>query len=496
MTDDLNRSHWIMADGLSARTANTWAVRWQLRSRARYEVANNTYAKGMVLTLANDTIGTGPRIQCLTKDTGLNRAIELEFTKWARAIKLAEKLHTMRQARTVDGEVFGIFITNPGVPGDVQLDLRIIEGDQVHTPALNPIDPYKVDGIEFDEFYNPQVYHVLKFHPGDVFPQPWVFQLIPARDVIHWFRSDRPGQMRGVPDITPALPLFAQLRRYTLATISAAETAANFAATLQTPAPANPDDQVWGEPFEHLSIERNTMTTLPAGYSMSQFRPEQPTTTYPEFKSEILNEIARCLNIPYNVAAGNSSGYNYSSGRLDHQVYFKSIRIDQAHIELAILDRVFQHWIDEVSLATDLLPGGPERLEGYPHKWFWDGHGHVDPEKEAKAQETRLRNYTTTLADEYARAGQDWRSAIKQRAEELEFIEGLGMPPAGTSPLPPAEKPEGAPGSSGQDGESNGEDQPHKSNGTHKRDLSEQNGKPARHKYPRFDENNDREADY
>ena len=42
------------------------AVRRTLRNRARYEVANNSYARGIVLTLANDSIGTGPRLQLLT----------------------------------------------------------------------------------------------------------------------------------------------------------------------------------------------------------------------------------------------------------------------------------------------------------------------------------------------------------------------------------------------------------------------------------------------
>ena len=37
----------------------------------------------------------------------------------------------------------------------------------------------------------------------------------------------------------PALPLFAQLRRFTLAVLSAAETAADFAGILYTDAPAN-----------------------------------------------------------------------------------------------------------------------------------------------------------------------------------------------------------------------------------------------------------------
>ncbi len=42
-----------------------------------------------------------------------------------------------------------------------------------------------------------------------------------ADDVIHIFQSDRPEQLRGVPVTTPALPLFALLRRFTLATVSA-----------------------------------------------------------------------------------------------------------------------------------------------------------------------------------------------------------------------------------------------------------------------------------
>ncbi len=67
-TDHDNRRHWANADGLSANAANTPEVRRVLRNRSRYEVANNSYAKGICLTLANDVIGTGPRLQMLTSD--------------------------------------------------------------------------------------------------------------------------------------------------------------------------------------------------------------------------------------------------------------------------------------------------------------------------------------------------------------------------------------------------------------------------------------------
>src|SRR5512137_1506375 len=70
VTNEDNRRHWANADGLSANAANSAEVRRVLRNRSRYEVANNSYARGIVLTLANDVIGTGPRLQMLTPDAG------------------------------------------------------------------------------------------------------------------------------------------------------------------------------------------------------------------------------------------------------------------------------------------------------------------------------------------------------------------------------------------------------------------------------------------
>ena len=91
-------------------------VRRTLRNRARYEVANNSYARGIVLTLANDAIGTGPRLQLLTPDAEANRRIEREFAIWSKAINLAEKLRTMRMSRAQDGEVFALLTSNSRLP--------------------------------------------------------------------------------------------------------------------------------------------------------------------------------------------------------------------------------------------------------------------------------------------------------------------------------------------------------------------------------------------
>lgn len=423
-----NARHWAMADALSADGAASADVRRKLRERARYEVANNSYAKGIVLTIANDCIGTGPRLQLLTEDSATNNRVESAFARWAKAVNLAEKLRTMRLAKATDGEAFAVLTANPTVDSPVMLDVQLVEADRVASPVMSVLATNgDIDGISLDAWGNPRNYTILRQHPGDpgsLTAWKTQYDLVPADAVVHWFRSDRPGQHRGIPEITPALPLFAQLRRYTLAVIAAAETAADFAAVLFTDSPANGEAQAL-EPMDVVELEKRMATVLPDGWKLGQVHAEQPTTSYAEFKREILNEIARCLNLPYNVAAGNSSGYNYASGRLDHQTYYKSIRVEQAHLAESVLDRIFAAWIDEAMLTPELSVLRQSRHVA--HQWFFDGTEHVDPAKEANAQATRLTSHTTTLAAEYARQGKDWEVELHQRAKEKQLMAELGL---------------------------------------------------------------------
>ena len=426
-----NMKHWAQSDFLSANAAARREVRWVLRNRARYEVANNSYARGIVLTLANDVIGTGPRLQMLLGDAenggadsqSPNAIIERAFAAWAREIDLPGKLRTMRMARAQDGEAFGLLATNEKLASPVKLDIKLIEADQVTTPLLGLPTPTFIDGMVLDDAGNPLTYHILDRHPGDFLNMyPLKGKDIAAEHVLHWLRTDRPGQSRGLPDIMPALPLFAQLRRFTLATLAAAESAASVAVFMKTNAPAG-GEAAEVEPMATMEFEHNMAVFGPEGWEPTQIKAEHPSTTYEMFKREILNEIARCLNMPYNIAACNSSGYNYSSGRLDHQTYYKNIRVEQGHLESVILDHIFTAWMAEAVMVFDELAG----VTDCPHQWFWDGHEHVDPQKEANAQAQRLASHTTTLASEYARQGKDWETELRQRAKEVSLMKELGL---------------------------------------------------------------------
>lgn len=429
---DDNKRHWANADGLSANTANSLGVRQRLRQRSRYEFDNNSYARGLTLTLANDLVGTGPVLHVTTEDEVVNDGVMARWREWCQAVGFGDKLHTLKQAKTRDGEGFARFITNPRLKTAVKLDLDVFECDQCTTHALNVLvlpsnfQAGIVDGIELDEALNPTSYYVLRQHPGDTSTWGGYYEKIPAEEVVHWFRKDRPRQFRGVPELTSSLNLFAQLRRYTLATLSAAETAANFSALLETA--AGPDtESAPPDPFDALEIERNMMVALPAGAKLAQLRAEQPTTTYATFKQELLKEIGRAVNAPYNVAAGDSAPYNYSSGRLDHLLYRSSMRVEREQCVRVVLDPTFEAWLREARLIPGYLPAGtPDVLD---HSWYWPGGVHsIDPQKEAQADELALASGTTTLAELLAEYGQDWRAFLQQRAREMELMESLGLP--------------------------------------------------------------------
>lgn len=389
--------YWSAADYRSPRASMDYGIRRKIRSRARYEChESNSFARGMMLAKTNDVIGAkGPQLQVTTEDQILNRIIEKRFRQWAKRIGLACKLRTLYQAKLVDGEGFAEAIINQHVPDNqVKLDIRVSEADLWTDPSITmDINHNEVDGISFDEFGQPQMYKRLKQHPGD--STQWFSQLdfdvIPAEHVIHLYRCDRPDQKRGVSEFAPALPLFAELRRYRLAVLAAAETAANFAAVLESDSAAFNDDYGQAvEPGEPLiDLESRTAITLPQGWTLKQLKAEQPTTEFASFSQEIAAEIGRVLQMPQNIVIGSSRDFNFASGRLDYLLYHSSCDVDRADFELACLEKIFTWWLDEALLLNSVDPtffgqtiAPREEIE---HEWRFPPRKPIDEIKHAQA---------------------------------------------------------------------------------------------------------------
>jgi len=438
--DQDNANHWSFANGASADASGSPQVRQNIRNRARYEVLeNNSYGRGILETISQDTVGTGPRLQLhLTEPVSVD--VEREFSYWATAIRLADKLRTMVTSKTIDGEAIAKIVTNPPIPAEVKLDIQLVEADRLTSPAGVWDSADYVDGIHLDEYGNPAAYDILKVHPGSPSAANLMeFNTFRRDQIIHFYRQDRPEQHRGISEVVTALPLFAFMRRFTLATVAAAETAANHAMVLQTDAPAESIDQDLA--WETVELRRNAATVLPNEYKLGQVNPDHPATTYQMFKREILNEVSRCVCMPYNVAAADSSGYNYASGRLDHQVYDRALRVSQSRIETEILDRLLGDWLLEsallgilpASIATGVLDsasrfGTAGIAMRVGHSWEWDKRPHVDPGKEANAQRTRLQSGTTSRAHEMKESGLNMDEIDAQAAVSFGIVDPDGLP--------------------------------------------------------------------
>lgn len=439
-SDDL-REHWRWTDSKSIDAALSPDVRRKFRERARYEIANNSYAKGVALAISNAVVGSGPRLQVLIPENKkLASQIEWDFCEWAEQIRLAEKLRAMRFARFQDGESFALLCRNPSLDGPVQLDVAPFDAERVAS-EYGIVDPRDVDGIKLDEFGNPVSYRVLTRHPGGTGGDSerfgdrrvrnwssWVTATVyDACDVIHWFRRETSEQHRGLTELHASLVLFALLRRYTLAVVAAAETAADIATVMYSDG-AMGDGVPKGEqpqPYDEFEITRGGGMVLPETWKITQLKAEQPTTTYGEFKREILGEIGRSLQIPFNLIAGNSSDHNYASGRLDHHEFQKAIRLDQSAAAINVMRPIFRSWWREYALTRRIR--GAELAQFPVTAWYWDGFEHVDPTKEANAQAIRLASGTTNLSIEYGKVGLDWEDQVRQKAREEELMRELGL---------------------------------------------------------------------
>ena len=422
-TTTASNEHWSSADGLSSRLSNSPGVRKVLRERARYEWANNCYCKGMLRTDADYVIGTGPRLQLMTPDDDYNQAVESRWQEWVCATRFNAKLWTGRLSWVRDGEVFAEYFTNYTLETPVKLDVMLIECDQITDSPTGAdwLDIRRDDGIIRDDFGNVIAYRKWPHHPGD---RLWIQgepDTIPARDMFHLFREERAGQTRGVPEITPALMLYPAMRRWTYAALGSAEKAARISGVLKST--YAPDDPEAIAAMEEIYLEADSFLTMPEGWDITQLKAEQPAANYEMFKRAVVGEVARCLNMPYNIAAADSSKYNFASGKLDHVGWYKSTEIDQCTIGERACTPTFKRWFYEASRVPGYLPEPPivdefDRHRAPDHVWYWDGQDFIDP-REANAQDTALKNGSNTLTRLWARRGKDVARELTAQAKAL-----------------------------------------------------------------------------
>lgn len=447
-----NERHWAVVDYTSPNNDVLPEVRRKLRARSRYEAANNSFYAGALQTDADAALGPGPNIRFFFGDDDTDSAARELFRRWARRVHLAHKLRIARQAYLRDGEVVLLPFSDLTLPDDgPQINLHVIEADRLASPFLEYDLENNIDGVLLDRVGVPVRYQILKQHPDD--STPYIRHTTPkfeydeytASEVIHYFRDTRPGQYRGVPACVPCLNLFANFRRYKLAVVTAAETAANIAAMLKLDTAllnemvsGNPDSSGLILPDDELfDIVRGSMPALPPGYTLEQLKAEQPTTTLDMFEKALIREIARSFGMTYPVMAGDSGDSNMSSGNIDERRWWQHLESERSHLDEVILDRVVDWWWSEQRLipstrSQNSLPA-LARVTEYPRRrTTWSTRfTHNDPAKVAAAEKTYHELGLLTDDRWLEMQNLDANEHYEEMQRQVERRKSLGLSPTG-----------------------------------------------------------------
>lgn len=405
-----NKNHWRDADALSARSSYTLAERKLARERSRMEKANNSWYAGMIRTARSHIVGTGPRLQVLTDDPARNARIEAAWEKWASDINLVDKLGTAVEAEWTDGEWFAMRAEN-SKHWPITTDFRPYECDQVSQPYFHAPDRSIEDGIRVDNLGDPVEYWIYDHHPGDFnlgYASPLDGAWYPAADVIHLFRAGRPGQLRGFPRCAPAIEHLAHMRRFSKATLSAAERAALWGIFVKTTGSTLVAKQM-PEDFMSVEWERNLLNFMPDGWEPVSLDSKHPGASNAEFQRTELTYFCRCANMPYSLAAGTSRDSNFASAKMD----IKNLWEPQVHSDRDMLDRVvlcklWLWFLEDIAISTDLLDGVGMLLGDIPHKFYWPPLPQADELDVALAAKERMSTGQSTPAQEAALRGDDY----------------------------------------------------------------------------------------
>ncbi|MGE3624383.1 MAG: phage portal protein, partial [Bdellovibrionales bacterium] len=226
-----------------------------LRARARQIVRSNPYASNAADSFVANSVGAGIVPSSLIAETALKDEVQRVWLAWtdeADADGLTDFYGLQALAARAmfeAGECFVRFRPRRSEDGlIVPLQLQLLEAEHL------PFDKNETDGngnqircgIEFDKIGRRVAYHFYRKHPGDNTDQSGKGEIVrvPASEILHLYRPQRPGQIRGVPWISPALVKLYLLDQYDDAELDRKKVAALFAVFITKNAP---EDNLLGE---------------------------------------------------------------------------------------------------------------------------------------------------------------------------------------------------------------------------------------------------------
>ena len=397
-----------------------------LRARHRDLARNNPWARRAIQSLVTNWIGAGIRAQWKTKVRQSRWSTWFETTQCdADGRSNGYGLQgSIARAIVESGAV--LVRRRPRRPEDglaVPLQIQILEIDHLDRNKSTdlPTGGWIDQGIEFDPLGRRAAYWLFSRHPGEARMGTRQSARYAASDVLHLFRSDRPGQIDGVPWGTGAMLRLRMLDDYQDAQLERQRLAACYMGFRRVPDPSMIDGQSSLDEYTLLEkLEPGAIEDLPPGHDITFASPPQPEDDR-EFQMSVLRACAADYGLPYEVLTGDLSEVNFSSARMGFQEFSRNIDVWRWQL----LEPQFLSPLAAWYLEAELLAGFGGRAE--TPLWTAPSRQIVDPAREIPAIIEAVRGGLMSLPQAIRAQGFDPIVLATEHAEFMAILDGLGV---------------------------------------------------------------------
>jgi lambda family phage portal protein len=398
----------------------------RLRDVTRDLVRNNPYAESAVSTIVDHTVGWG----ILAKPLGNAKATEL-WKAWAETTACdADGRHDIYGLQKL---VLRTIVTSGEVlvrrrlrfPDDdlpIPMQLQILEPDFLDTSKdvqSLPNGGRIIQGVEFDPIGTRVAYWLFKEHPGSAYGTVESVR-VPAENVRHVFRADRPGQVHGVPWFASTLLKFKDFDEFDDATLMKQKIAACLAVfvnDIDGTAAALGSTDASAEP-QIDSLEPGMIMNLPPGRTVTVAEPPA-VSEYAAYAATQLRAIATGLGVTYEDLTGNYDNMPFSAARMSRLRHWARVEDWRWRLMMPQFCNPVWQWFVPVATIFGARVTGVE--------WTTQPAPMIDPVNEGLAYMRNVRAGIQSLSESLRERGYDPKTVLEEIAADNKRLDELKL---------------------------------------------------------------------
>lgn len=383
------------------------------------EYDENPYYKTVIKKWSSSITGPFPSIIAMSDDDESNNAVEDGYHTWGLRDKVGFAYRELTRMAALTGIGIGMQ-SNKSNDEDKEIGLtyKIYGTHHLKTPTTIPVNSpgYNKDFlhecIQYDKNWN-----ILGFWIEEVYYD--------EKDLIYWYVQEEDGKVCLTPPCGQSFTIYPSIKRIVEAVVKGEE----FRAAI--PLAVEVDGNIWGQgvdksavPNGRFKYEPGFIPTLPPGTKLAGV-PGAGTNGGDQEKiiRLVASSAALSIDMPANLALGDSSNSNMSSSQVDMQPWRNKIDVDRFDIQHALY-RSFYHWYKRaIRIRGALTSYAKERhKESFPFTFaFQNLFSHPDPNKVSNSRMVDLKSGYGTLSRYYSENGMNPKRELAKEAKLLGY---------------------------------------------------------------------------